>query len=331
MYIRFLLKKIYSSYYSFCRKIRFTPLKVKIEQLSQRNREHSEFLFFANYRKENETILDAKKRFFRSLKSGSQEIEKIQKTDLELLKKFVEICNQNNLTYFISYGSVLGLIRHGGFIPWDDDLDVSMPSNDLDKLIKIIGNNDTFRIVDYVMAYSNLRIFKFEHKNSNHVCYIDVFTYDELNINPKTALKIKNRFINKGRNKTIFSPSIRSVFKKHNIKYCSEIYRDPMDFTYDNYFNMLDKNIKKYRGKLFSKEDCKNKRFIVYDINMPPKFNPIKEAVLIYDFDIIFPLKTAKFCGVEVYIPNNCDLYLKSQYGNYYLLPGSFDNHSGTF
>lgn len=63
--------------------------------------------------------------------------KKFRTAQLCILDKFVEICNKHNLRYFLSGGTLLGAVRHKGFIPWDDDIDVMMPRPDLEKLIKI--------------------------------------------------------------------------------------------------------------------------------------------------------------------------------------------------
>ncbi len=68
---------------------------------------------------------------------ASDEIKIAQQTSLELLKVFVEICNKYNLRYYIGGGTMLGAIRHKGFIPWDDDVDIDMPREDYEKLIEI--------------------------------------------------------------------------------------------------------------------------------------------------------------------------------------------------
>ena len=59
------------------------------------------------------------------------QLEELKQIELELLKQFIEICNKLNLRYSMGGGSLLGAVRHHGFIPWDDDIDV----NFLNKLI----------------------------------------------------------------------------------------------------------------------------------------------------------------------------------------------------
>lgn len=61
----------------------------------------------------------------------------IKKTSLEILKEFVRVCEENNLSYCAFYGTLLGAVRHKGYVPWDDDVDVAMPRADYDKLVEI--------------------------------------------------------------------------------------------------------------------------------------------------------------------------------------------------
>lgn len=61
----------------------------------------------------------------------------LQKSEFEILIKFKEVCEKYELSYFLTAGSLLGSIRHEGFIPWDDDIDIAMPRKDYNKLIKL--------------------------------------------------------------------------------------------------------------------------------------------------------------------------------------------------
>ena len=65
-----------------------------------------------------------------------------------ILKDFIKICEENDLTYYMYAGSLLGAIRHNGFIPWDDDLDVIMFRDDFEKFKKIFNSpNDKYKLL----------------------------------------------------------------------------------------------------------------------------------------------------------------------------------------
>lgn len=71
---------------------------------------------------------------------GDTPLRQAQFVMLRLLRIFDAICKENNLTYWLDAGTLLGAARHGGFIPWDDDADVAMPLADYKKFLKIAPN-----------------------------------------------------------------------------------------------------------------------------------------------------------------------------------------------
>ena len=64
-------------------------------------------------------------------------LKKVQQTEMEILRDFIKVCDENNLTWFGDAGSGIGAIRHKGFIPWDDDIDINMPRADYERFIPI--------------------------------------------------------------------------------------------------------------------------------------------------------------------------------------------------
>lgn len=67
--------------------------------------------------------------------------KEFKKLAFDLLKAFSVVCENNNLRYVLDSGTLLGAVRHGGFIPWDDDIDVTMPRDDYEKLFRISQDN----------------------------------------------------------------------------------------------------------------------------------------------------------------------------------------------
>ena len=59
-----------------------------------------------------------------------RDLRKLQLLELRILKEIDRVCRELGITYFLDSGSVLGALRHGGFIPWDDDIDLGMPRAD---------------------------------------------------------------------------------------------------------------------------------------------------------------------------------------------------------
>ena len=66
-----------------------------------------------------------------------EELERLKKTEMEVLAAFIEICEKHDLPYFVNGGTAIGAVRHQGFIPWDDDIDLMMPREDYEKLLVI--------------------------------------------------------------------------------------------------------------------------------------------------------------------------------------------------
>ena len=71
------------------------------------------------------------------MKDFEFDINKLHNTQYEILEEFDRICKKHKLKYFLGFGSMLGAIRHEGFIPWDDDIDVLMMYDDFSKLKEI--------------------------------------------------------------------------------------------------------------------------------------------------------------------------------------------------
>ena len=90
-------------------------------------------------------------------------LDEIKQVELQILIEFRRICDALGLRYYLSGGTLLGAIRHKGFIPWDDDIDLAMPRSDFNKLIEFSRSyqNDTYKFLFFSQSGTLLPYAKF--------------------------------------------------------------------------------------------------------------------------------------------------------------------------
>ncbi len=120
-------------------------------------------------------------------------LKEVQRTQIEILKTFMELCNRESLRWYMIGGSLIGVLRHKGFVPWDDDIDIGMPRYDYDKFVSMQSEypsgysltthlNDEkwpFVFCQYVDVDSEIVVHMNEEPRKCKV-WIDVFPIDGL-------------------------------------------------------------------------------------------------------------------------------------------------------
>ena len=129
-------------------------------------------------------------------------LKRIQEVELEILKDFMDICDRHGLDYFGIAGTGIGALRHHGFIPWDDDIDVAMPRDDFEKLLPLVEKEmgDKYLIMN-AERYPNyplmttrmtMRGTKFKEEALKNIdaplgIFLDLYPLDKVSDNPKEA------------------------------------------------------------------------------------------------------------------------------------------------
>lgn len=161
-------------------------------------------------------------------------IIELKKICVEVLDNFTLFCNENNLKYYLAYGTLLGAVRHKGFIPWDDDIDVIMPREDYNRLLSLYKNSERYQIVSHEIEkeyyYPFAKMYDAHTKiiEEHFYCgidlgiYIDIFPIDG---NGNNILQAKKKFMKCEKEKRKLSHAFCKHFFKSNSWFLKEIIR----------------------------------------------------------------------------------------------------------
>lgn len=275
---------------------------------------HMKMFAWEQYRNAGESITDAKKRFFRSLPQATGGVRLLQLGCAKLLSEFDVLCQKNGIPYWLNFGTLLGAVRHGGFIPWDDDVDLGIMRDDLQRLTELVNQDDRYRISVVYDKFVYCRQVRFWYADATIPCFLDLFIYDWAESDNKEVVE-EHRALR------------RSMI--------AEIKADPsFQFWSDEpYYTKSDEQASRIQSKFDQCiNDAHNKGLIStskspYAIWSLDNLDDGKQRWWAYDLKDIFPAKRMVFEGVECSVPNNPDSFLTSQYGDYLELPKDIHTH----
>lgn len=239
--------------------------------------------------------------------------------ELEILKEIDRICDENNLKYYLSEGSLLGAVRHNGFIPWDDDLDIAMPRNDYEKFLDIA--DEQLSIGYKLCCYKNIKNYHlpfakvvtlnnrgFYNKDAKSLKkyngpFVDIFPLDTSNIAMGKYQLKKYQKIRKYRDILLFKAKYKIKFSWKRVLYYIE------SIFYSN---------KKLHNKIYDLSTKEMQKKPKYVINYSSSYGVAKEIFPICTFEDGI---TAEFEGLKVKIPKNYNYVLTRIYSDYMKLP----------
>lgn len=256
-------------------------------------------------------------------------LRKLQLCELDILKDFIEICKKHNLTYFGFAGTAIGAIRHGGFIPWDDDIDVGILRKDYLKLKEIIKTEyaDKYTFVDaeefddycVMNAHIVLNGTSFKEACAKNLKYpqgifLDIFPFDKAPKDEKEREKhIKKSWILSKVLILRHTPFPVIPFKNGIKKYLCYAVTATL-WLFMNLFGLSHKKLHKMVLNHCAKYENEDTGYIYYSCSTS------MQGTVFADEDF-YPLKQIAYEGVILDFPINVEKGLNRVYGDFMKLP----------
>ncbi len=251
------------------------------------------------------------------------ELRKVQLMILTIFKEIVRICDENNISYFIIGGTALGAVRHGGFIPWDDDLDIGMTRRNYNRFLKIAQEKLPPELFLQTVKTDQESVFyftkvrkngtKFIEKyckdlNIHHGLFVDIFPFDNI---PDNIMLRKKHYIkvNFWANLFISRCVTGTSEPQYGVVGCLKIaIRKVLHF----FLKPLSKQYLYKRLDLACQE---------YNSAKSETVSFVKNLYLQIPSIDAEHTQRILFEGLEVSCPGHVEEYLKHNYGDYLILP----------
>ena len=251
---------------------------------------------------------------------NNDDLSELQIVLLEMLKWFHSFCEKNNLRYYIVEGTVIGAVRHHGFIPWDDDIDVGMPRSDYNRLMQLKDELDGKYILETPYSlntnyrYPWCKLFdstttKIEKMRRNYRLgvYIDIFPLDGLGNTMEESKKNYKviDFLNMLWATRVCALNRKRSFLKNSAILISRCVPQSI---------LNDKWLMKHIDLACGKRDFDKQKYVACTLSTY-RYKEIMERSIYGK-----PTKY-EFNGIYVYGPEKYDDYLKTIYGEWWVLP----------
>ncbi len=222
-----------------------------------------------------------------------------QLASVALLKRFTDFLDSHSIAYWLDFGTLLGAVRHQGFIPWDDDVDISMTRRDYERLKAVLPLWHTDE-----QWYFNFKIFQIYYGNTH--LNVDIFPYmqGDTVLPPKGAL-LKELSLKMGQ---------RLAF--------SQLKHEPRkDERGREKWDSVPESFDAETVLFFNREILENRPPLENGYLVMPLIGEVEDLRHCIPHNKVFPLQKIKFEGLEFCSPRSPDFILREYYGDYWQFP----------
>ncbi len=250
-------------------------------------------------------------------------ILRVQEIEHEIMQQIADICHRHGLCYFAIGGTALGAVRHQGFIPWDDDIDIGMPRKDYEAFLEIAARElpEAYYIQHFSTEPASPFYFtKIRKRGTRFVEYylkdspirqgifVDIFPFDNVpdhptkrNLHFRFCRTVYQLYLCKSLTTVCSSRIQRKDNLKGAIRKVLHVLLLPVPKKW--LFRLLDRSVQKYNHR------------------PTQEISHIVRRRLRIKLQDLYPICKLPFGTYEMPVPGNYDAYLKSQFGNYDRLP----------
>lgn len=241
--------------------------------------------------------------------------EEIHSYLLDIMKDVDQFCIQNGIRYSMAYGTLIGAVRHKGFIPWDDDIDIMMPRPDFERFMKEYNRSDDQRYRVIFQTDSEEASFQHlfakvhdtwtitEHGRARFGLFVDIFPVDGKPSDLETQQWMERKLAHYAHRLNI----CETRFNPFNIRQLLPASLDAHLHGPAHFIKEAENIISRYRY-----EDCPKAGAV------PVMRNGVKE---VFDRSLFESYTTLEFEGCQFQAFTNWHTFLKQQYGDYMQLP----------
>jgi lipopolysaccharide cholinephosphotransferase len=215
-------------------------------------------------------------------------LRKIQQAKTKVLFAFDRFCKENGLAYWLHAGTHLGAVRHGGFIPWDDDIDVAMMRDDFDRFIGIVGRMPQNGKIRYYWCGGFIKI-KYTEKD---------FVLDAVDVFP-----------------------FHQYYKRTDISDAGKLKQRIAEYITPNHILSAPLLEMPYHGTCAEMKTMREKIMEGKSPVVDGDIFAVNCNKNIFRYEWIFPLSVIPFEGRKLSAPNNADNVLESQFGDFMAYP----------